>query len=600
MKTLYININGENIQSAEDIIVVGRPKDAIINKFFFEFGKEILKGVVAPGITSIKKEGIVTAFKTHDEKSFNLIMEQWDILKQELLGEKPTGIRTINLPDEYISWLQNSSQPAYVEIAKSLYQRGGSVEISLDKIYKNAIGIIVNNIDPEECKDCGLFVVNDDAVTDDSAITAAIQERMPQIAFVPFEDFGNCPKCGKKKCECETKPSGGSSKAPECTKCEESLCVFKKARGNYINENQNILLEKESESDKEWSSDEVKKLEKFFPQYKGGLDYIGKSGEDYLLYGYTNELRECNNADIVTSQGKILFALNREDGIVVIKVLPSGLLLTEKCEKDDTSFYGIVCKHGKILIPCEKGKHRNITNKNIYELQRWGRVFEKSPGVIKFPDEKYYIDAYTREQYVDVVGDYGLKIKSDNNDSLIDVVNIKTAGVIAKDVTIDNEPGLREIINGWYLVHVLKRNGKGRVDKVSMIFNEEKILFLDEMETIYGNFINNDRIITRKTSEIRIRDYNGNIIKVITTPNLYFTDPYKYGKLAAFILGENDMAKSLVYFDMQGEEHRISFNVEHFHYSNLRAYFTSETELYFNNWKSPKRSCLLNIIESAE
>ena len=90
------------------------------------------------------------------------------------------------------------------------------------------------------------------------------------------------------------------------------------------------------------------------------------------------------------------------------------------------------------------------------------------------------------------------------------------------------------------------------------------------------------------------------IIKVITTPNLYFTDPYKYGKLAAFILGENDMAKSLVYFDMQGEEHRISFNVEHFHYSNLRAYFTSETELYFKNWKSPKRSCLLNIIESAE
>jgi len=217
MKTLYININGENIQSTEDIIVVGRPGDAIINKFFFELGKEILKGVVAPGVTNIKKKDIVTEFKTHDEKSYNLIMEQWDTLKQELLGKKPSGTRSVKLPDEYISWLQNSSQPVYAEIAKSLYKRGCSVEINLDKIYKNAIGIIVNNIEPEECKDCGQFVVNDDAVTDDSAITGSIQERMPQIAFVPFEDFGKCPECGKMPCECKQEP-------PVCPKCGMNPC----------------------------------------------------------------------------------------------------------------------------------------------------------------------------------------------------------------------------------------------------------------------------------------------------------------------------------------------------------------------------------------
>ena len=197
MKTLYININGEDIQSTEDIIVVGRPEDAIVNKFFFELGKEILKGVVFPGVTCIKKKDIVTDFKAHDEKSYNLIIEQWEILKLELLGENPSGTRTVKLPDEYISWLQNSSQPVYTEIAKSLYLRGCSVEISLDKIYKNAIGIIVNNIDLEECKGCSQLVVNDDAVTDDSAITESIQGGMSQIAFVPFEDFWKCPKCGK-------------------------------------------------------------------------------------------------------------------------------------------------------------------------------------------------------------------------------------------------------------------------------------------------------------------------------------------------------------------------------------------------------------------
>jgi type I restriction enzyme S subunit len=40
MKTLYININGEDIQSTENIIVVGRPEDAIINKFFFELARK--------------------------------------------------------------------------------------------------------------------------------------------------------------------------------------------------------------------------------------------------------------------------------------------------------------------------------------------------------------------------------------------------------------------------------------------------------------------------------------------------------------------------------------------------------------------------------
>ena len=220
MKTLYININGEIIQSTDDIIVVGRPEDAIVNKFIFELGKEIQKDVSVPGVASIKKKSIVTDFKTHDEKSYNLIIEQWEILKQELLGENPSGTRTVKLPDEYISWLQNSSQPVYAEIAKSLYKRGGNVEVSLDKIYKNAIGIIVNNIEPEECKDCGQFVVNDEAVTDDSAITISIQERVPQIAFLPFEDFGKCPKCGKKPCECVPEP-------PVCPKCGKNPCECK-------------------------------------------------------------------------------------------------------------------------------------------------------------------------------------------------------------------------------------------------------------------------------------------------------------------------------------------------------------------------------------
>ena len=133
MKTLYININGEEIQTTDTIVVVGKPEDAIINKFYFELGKQILKGVVAPGISSIKKKDIVTDFKSHDEVAFGKILDQWECVKSILLGENPTGTYKINLPTEYLGWLQNNSQSIYAEIAKSLYQRGCVVEISIDK-----------------------------------------------------------------------------------------------------------------------------------------------------------------------------------------------------------------------------------------------------------------------------------------------------------------------------------------------------------------------------------------------------------------------------------------------------------------------------------
>ena len=317
MKTLYININGENIQSTKDIIVVGRPEDAIINKFYFELGKEILKGVVAPGATSIKKKDIVTDFKAHDEKSYYLIMEQWEILKQELLGENPSGTRTIKLPDEYISWLQNSSQPAYAEIAKALYKRGGCVEVSIDKIYKNAIGIIVNNIEPEECKGCGQFVVNEDAVTDDSAITASIQEIMPQISFVPFEDYGD-PECGEKPCECKPEP-------PVCPKCGKYPCECEKTKEDCF-----VFITKLDNNTREST-----------------CSIVNNKG---IPIGY--------------SQYWVISSSNcRSDGIV------SGLLVVPKDEKEQNLYY--VSKNGKLHIIGAYDVDSGYVEGRYYDTRYW-------------------------------------------------------------------------------------------------------------------------------------------------------------------------------------------------------------------------------------
>ena len=513
MNTLYININGENIQSTEDIIVVGRPEDAIVNKFFFELGKEILKGVVAPGVTNIKKKDIVTDFKAHDENSFNSIVEQWDTLKQKLLGENPSGLRAVKLPDEYISWLQNSSQPDYAEIAKSLYKRGSCVEVSLDKIYKNAIGIIINNIEPEECKECGQFVVNDDAVTDDSAITISIQERMPQIAFLPFEDFGKCPKCGKKPCECKPEE-------PVCPKCGKNPCEC------HVSEEMDLLL---LAIDKEGSHDvfDVKRISVYDDSLTeifnknscyGHLEYrfyhtkpeeslklyIGESfgiegtynliafdgttkdvnaedcpwskikayhtfnKEEFLMKHpeydeceqpyhevYSdNFIIECykkdsDSADILTSEGTLLCSLPSKTFIE--RVFPSGLYAIQQFIDDDYLAFGISDKYGKILVPCQYKKHHRMQAEHC-------PFDEKSPGVIyclEFSEEannySYYKNVFNGDFYSDVTPDFYVKKYYDKYERMFITLIDKES---RRELYHLQSDGITERKNGWYEVYI--------------------------------------------------------------------------------------------------------------------------------------------------
>lgn len=189
MGTLLININGENIQSTENITVVGKPEDAIINKFYFELVKGIVKGVTVPGIGEVKKRSLVTDFEANNKEAFARITEQWELVKQVLLGENPTGTRTITLPEDYIDWLKFHSNPVYNEIAKNLASRGNVVEISIEKIYTNAIDLLVSNI--ELSKQYEQFLVNDNYVDDDSAISLDIRKRIGMgIPFMPFESVG--------------------------------------------------------------------------------------------------------------------------------------------------------------------------------------------------------------------------------------------------------------------------------------------------------------------------------------------------------------------------------------------------------------------------
>ena len=187
MKTLYININGEDIQSNADRHVVGRPEDALINAFYYELGNEILNGV--PGVSIISKRDLVLEFKTHYKDRFDKILDQWTALKKIVLGPNPSGQFGVELPDEYVKWLQDKSDRVYRAIAMSLVNRERKVNISIDNIYE-AIELLLDSIDPDDCSDCEQFVVNDELITAESRIVIDFMDSIGhRIPFVPFKDW---------------------------------------------------------------------------------------------------------------------------------------------------------------------------------------------------------------------------------------------------------------------------------------------------------------------------------------------------------------------------------------------------------------------------
>ena len=192
MKTLYINISGENIQSMDDVVVVGKPADDLAYKFYFELGYQILKGVIAPSVKN-KRELITEFIQQHKDVYEEKILPQLEQAKRLMLSNDFRGDVKVQLPQEYIQWLNYYGTADYSAIAKSLNERGGIVTINLERIYRNGIQLLINGIEPD---DYGQLVVNDDAVEDDTEMVVAIRERLKNsmLPFVLFEEW-----CKKRK-----------------------------------------------------------------------------------------------------------------------------------------------------------------------------------------------------------------------------------------------------------------------------------------------------------------------------------------------------------------------------------------------------------------
>ena len=194
MKTLYINISGENIQSTDEVIVVGKPTDDLAGKFYFELGNQILKGAVALSVKN-KRELITEFLQQHKDVYEEKILPQLEHAKRLMLSNDLRGEVKVQLPQEYIQWLNYYGTADYSAIAKSLNEKGGIVTINLSRIYRNGIQLLINSIEPD---DYGRLVVNDDAVEDDTEMVVAIRERLknPMLPFIPYSEFVKDEKDG--------------------------------------------------------------------------------------------------------------------------------------------------------------------------------------------------------------------------------------------------------------------------------------------------------------------------------------------------------------------------------------------------------------------
>ena len=188
MKTLYININNEEVQSNEELEVLKHDLDS---DFFFYLGEKIAKDCKVEN-----ENALITDFNTQDnEEDYKQIIAQWNEIKTILFGEECEGKFELTLPNGYIHWLR------YSEKYNSIYDRNFShgeptiITIDLEELYEESVEDMQRKILRKLQRDdlyleMNELVFNDDAVTSESPIVRAVEEVYTNIGFIPLKEWG--------------------------------------------------------------------------------------------------------------------------------------------------------------------------------------------------------------------------------------------------------------------------------------------------------------------------------------------------------------------------------------------------------------------------
>lgn len=183
MKTLYININNEQINSTEELEVLSFDLD---NDFFFHLGEKIANGC------KVKNEAeLITDFNSpENEDAYNDIISQWKKLKEILFSENCSGIFNFTLPEDYIHWLKFNINAEYISIYDANFSNSNSavIHINLNDLYDDTIGYLQRKISHTLQKDnlhlkIKEFVFNDNIISHKSPIVKSLKNKYGQIDF---------------------------------------------------------------------------------------------------------------------------------------------------------------------------------------------------------------------------------------------------------------------------------------------------------------------------------------------------------------------------------------------------------------------------------
>ena len=212
MKTLYININNEQIQLNDELEVLKHDLDG---DFFFYLGEKIAKGCKVEN-----ENALITDFNTSDNKEeYELIIAQWNEIKTILFSEECEGEIEFTLPNGYIHWLK--FHPQYVSVYDRNFSHGEPdvITIDLEELYEDSIEDLQRKILRKLQRDdmykiIDEIIFNDNAVTRKSPIVLTIKEKYDCIGFKTYKKWLQeneekphtppqiCEKCGKNPCEC--------------------------------------------------------------------------------------------------------------------------------------------------------------------------------------------------------------------------------------------------------------------------------------------------------------------------------------------------------------------------------------------------------------
>lgn len=187
MKTLYISINKEQIQSNDELEVLNYDLDS---DFFFYLGEKIAKGCKVEN-----ENALITDFNTQDNaENYQKIIAQWHGLKTILFGEKCEGEFKFVLPDGYIHWLRYSGKYNHVYDKNFSHGESPAISIDLEELYEESVEDLQRKILRKLQRDdlhqeIDEIVFNDDVVTRKSPIVCNIKEKYDGVGFKTYKKW---------------------------------------------------------------------------------------------------------------------------------------------------------------------------------------------------------------------------------------------------------------------------------------------------------------------------------------------------------------------------------------------------------------------------